>query len=156
VEQEKLFDELKRDEGERLKPYWDCGHGGAIVCPTCVSTHAERLGLLTIGIGRNLTDVGIRTGESAYLCLNDIEDAEAWLDTKLPWWRKLDEARQRVLMNMCFNLGIKRLLGFKHMLGAAQAAQWDTAVAEMKSSLWFKQVGVRGDRLIDAMATGVM
>ncbi|WP_338862872.1 hypothetical protein [Mycetohabitans rhizoxinica] len=28
-----------------------------------------------------------------------------WLDRHLPWWRSLDAVRQRVLINMAFNLG---------------------------------------------------
>ncbi|KAG0310255.1 hypothetical protein BGZ97_012685, partial [Linnemannia gamsii] len=82
----KLLSELSRDEGRRLKPYRDT------------------VGKLTIGVGRNLTDVGISESECDMLLENDIARIRAWLDLKLPWWRDMDKVRQRVLINMTFNL----------------------------------------------------
>ena len=75
---------------------------------------------------------------------------------ELPWWRKLDEVRQRVLANMCFNLGIDKLLGFQNALAAMAKGVYTTAAAEMQDSLWYGQVGQRAVRLCSAMETGVM
>src|SRR5438105_4864784 len=83
-----LRKELIRDEALRLKPYKDT------------------VGKLTIGVGRNLDDKGISEAEAAVLLENDIAEHVALLDAKLSWWRKLDEARQNALANMCFNMGI--------------------------------------------------
>jgi lysozyme len=66
----------------------------------------------------------------------------------------LDDVRQRVLANMCFNMGIGKLLGFKNFLVAVQAKDWTKAVAEMKNSAWFKQVGQRAVRLASMMESG--
>lgn len=135
----KLIDELVRDEGLRLKPYKDS------------------MGILTIGIGRNLEDNGITAEEAYHLCRNDILGVEADLDHACrPWWRHLDEVRQRVLANMCFNMGIDRLSKFHFMLAALAVGDWKKAAAEMKSSAWYGQVGVRAVRLETAMLTGAM
>ncbi|QGZ66342.1 hypothetical protein FAZ98_31610 [Paraburkholderia acidisoli] len=74
----------------------------------------------------------------------------------LSWWRQLDEVRQRVIANMCFNMGIDKLLGFAHMLAALKLHNFAVAAAEMKNSKWFGQVGDRAVRLCSAMSTGVM
>lgn len=151
-----LTAELIRDEDERFKVY------------RCTANKR------TIGVGRNLDDVGISKAETAALGItvasactngitrpqsralltNDIDACERQLDAKLPWWRKLCDVRQRVLLNMCFNLGITRLLGFKNTLAAMEAGRFAAAAAGMRASLWARQVGARADRLALMMEKG--
>ncbi len=132
---EKLVNELIRDEGLRLKVYYDTK------------------GIPTIGIGRNL-NVGISKEEAYHLCQNDIDAVEADLNTTARWWQRLDEVRQRVLFNMCFNMGIARLMGFEKFLGYAFAGKYEDAAREMLDSAWAKQVGPRATRLAEMMRTG--
>lgn len=151
-----LATELIRDEGERFKVYR---------CPA---------GKRTIGIGRNLDDVRISPAETAALGItlasvlkngitreqsralfaNDIAACERQLDAKLPWWRGLSDVRQRVLLNMCFNLGIGRLLGFKNTLARMERGDFVGAAAGMRASLWARQVGARAERLATMMEKG--
>lgn len=155
-----LENELVRDEGERLRAYKDT------------------VGKWSIGVGRNLDDVGIRPSETAalgitrasamrdgiskvqsrFLLGNDINGAEGDLDRNLPWWRSLDPVRQRVLLNMAFNMGAKApgkgLLSFANTLAAMQRHDWAVAVAGMKASKWHRQVGARAERLEAMMETG--
>lgn len=128
--------ELCRDEGERLKPYRD------------------GVGKLTIGVGRNLDDVGITAAESGVLLENDIAAAAAGLDRALPWWRGLSEARQRALLNMAFNLGVSRLRGFRGMLAALEAGDCERAAAEALDSRWASQVGARAQRIAAMIREG--
>ncbi|MGB0823694.1 MAG: glycoside hydrolase family protein, partial [Alphaproteobacteria bacterium] len=111
-------------------------------------------GRLTIGVGRNLEDLGITTDEAMFLLANDVERCCAELDLAVPWWRTLDDVRQRVLVNMVFNLGIRRFLGFKKMLRHAAAQAWDLAADEMLDSRWAVQVGMRAKTLSDMMRSG--
>ncbi len=131
-----LHNELMRDEGVRLKPYRDT------------------VGKLTIGTGRNLDDIGISEAENAMLLDNDICRIEADLGQHLPWWRELDAVRQRVLINMGFNLGIGKLLGFEHMLQLVQSGQYETAAKAMLASKWASQVKQRAVRLAAMMRSG--
>lgn len=133
---ELLVYELSRDEDVRTKPYKDS------------------VGKLTIGVGRNLDDKGLSKAEINILLNNDINDSEADLDRTFPWWRQLSDNRQRVLLNMCFNLGIKRLAGFKNMLKDVQNGLFDRAAVEMLDSLWARQVGGRAVRLAKMMKNG--
>ncbi|WP_175981457.1 glycoside hydrolase family protein [Burkholderia sp. BCC1630] len=131
----KLKAELTRDEDRRYRIYTDT------------------VGKVSGGIGRNLTDKGFRDNEIDLMYQNDIAETEAWLDRNLSWWRSLDPVRQRVLMNMAFNMQGK-LLGFRNFLAAAQRGDWSKAAAEMLDSLWARQVGDRAKRLASMMRSG--
>jgi lysozyme len=131
-----IVEDLVRDEGIELKPYR---------CPA---------GRLTIGVGRNLDDVGLTKREALYLLAQDLARTEEQLDRLLPWWRSLSEARQRALVNMGFNLGIKRLLGFHDMLAALEAGEWERAAASALDSQWARQVGARAERIARLLREG--
>ena len=129
--------QLVRHEGLRLKPY------------RCTA------GKLTIGIGRNLDDRGISQKEAYAMLERDIQDCEQWLIDEIPEvYNKLDEVRQSVLLNMCFNLGIKGLLEFKNTLSFIGAGDWERAANNMLASKWAKQVGMRAIELSEMMRKG--
>ena len=51
----------------------------------------------TIGVGRNLRDVGLSDDEIEYLLNNDIDRVEKQLDTYFPWWReKMEDCKKNV------------------------------------------------------------
>jgi GH24 family phage-related lysozyme (muramidase) len=62
-------------------------------------------------------------------------------------FEKLPENIQRVLVNMCFNLGGTRLSKFKNMLKACREHNWDEMAVQMEDSRWFGQVGLRSIEL---------
>lgn len=140
-----LLAELRRDEG--------------------VVPHAynDSLGFLTIGVGRLIDQRkggGLSPDEVDYLLANDVKRSMADLDKYLPWWRNLTEPRQRVLVNMCFNLGIgsstlgSGLLGFKNTLAMIQVGDYEGAAKGMLQSKWARQVGNRAMRLSAMMREG--
>lgn len=124
-----IVQDLMRDEGLRLKPYRDT------------------VGKLTIGYGRNLDDVGISDNEAITLLQNDIHRTSAYLDAGLPWWRNLPAPQQRAILNMAFNVGMKKLQGFQKMLAALQCGDWNAAADEALNSQWAQQVGARATRV---------
>ena len=136
MNREQLIEELKRDEGVVLTLY-KCSAGKN-----------------TIGVGRNLDDRGITDDESDYLLSNDIDICIEELTNGFPWFVDLSDTRQRVMVNMCFNLGLSRLMGFKNFLAAMEAGEWDTAGVEMLDSKWAVQVGPRSTRLKDLVLEG--
>lgn len=133
---QKLYTQLVLHEGKKAKPYVDT------------------VGKITIGIGRNLTDVGLSEDEIQYLFNNDKARTIKDLDNYLPWWRGLDEVRRRVLFDMCFNMGIGTLRTFKNTLNFIQKKMWTSASQNMLASKWATQVGQRAKRLADMMETG--
>ena len=134
---EKLIYRLIKEEGMRLKPY-RCSKGK-----------------LTIGVGRNLDDKGLSNEEALFLLQNDIQEAITSLKKEFPFFQSLSMDRQIVLIDMCFNLGINRLKGFKKMIKAIEEKDYSLASKEMLSSLWAKQVGARSKDLAHLMETGV-
>jgi lysozyme len=129
--------QLVRHEGLRLKTY------------RCTA------GKLTIGIGRNLEDRGISQKEAYAMLERDILDFEQQLLNEIPdVYNGLDEVRQSVLLNMCFNLGIKGLLEFKNTLAFIDAGDWERAANGMLASKWAKQVGKRAIELSELMRKG--
>ena len=66
-------------------------------------------------------------------------------------FEKLPEVIQRVLVNMCFNLGGTRFSKFKNMLGACRSHNWEQMAAEMENSRWYNQVGRRSVELQESV-----
>ena len=131
-----LIGQLQRHEGVRLKPYRDT------------------VGKLTIGVGRNLDDVGISEEESDMLLSNDIAAAGDDLARVFPWFRTLDSVRQAALVNLRFNLGLRRLLTFEKALRAMADGQYGVAAVEFLDSKWAAQVGIRAVELCVQIRTG--
>lgn len=136
---DKLTAQLRRDEGEILHAYQD------------------HLGYWTIGIGRlidNRKGGGLSQEEAAYLLSNDIDSRDRALREKLPWFSQLDEARQGVLLNMCFQLGLNGLLAFKNTLKLVQEGNYKQAAENMLLSKWAQQTPQRAMRLAKQMEIG--
>lgn len=136
---ENLIKQLRSEEGEVLSAYVD------------------HLGYTTIGVGRLIDKRkggGISAEESAYLLQNDVNKVSAQLDSRLPWWRKLGEARQAVLQGMAFQMGIDGLLGFKNTLAMVERGDYEGAANGMLNSKWATQTPARAKRMSEQMRTG--
>jgi lysozyme len=112
------------------------------------------IGNPTIGIGRNLSGNGLSAGECAYLCQDDIAACAAKLDQEIPWWRGLSPVRQSQMINMDFNTGWGALSGFHNFLAAMEAGEWAEAVAQLKNSQWWGQVGRRAPEIAGKILAG--
>jgi lysozyme len=64
----------------------------------------------------------------------DVQKAMAAVDSHIPWAAKLPENQQLVLVDMCFNMGVHRLLKFEHMLEALHVGDAQKAAAELMDS----------------------
>ena len=137
---DKLTAQLRRDEGQRPLAYQD------------------HLGYWTIGVGRLIDSrkpgAGLRPDEIYYLLRNDINDRVAALTKALPWFDRLDESRQGVLINMAFQLGTTGLLGFKSTLALVADGKYAEAAEQMLKSKWATQTPDRAKRLAEQMKTG--
>ena len=111
-------------EGIRLKPY---------LCSA---------GRTTIGVGRNLQDNGISYSEAVFLLENDIHQCKQEL-LHFEWYSTMPLGVQQALINMCFNLGLTRLLKFERMIKALEDRNFTLAAKECLDSKWAEQVGDR-------------
>ncbi len=81
-------------------------------------------------------------------------DIEKKLRDSLPGMGKLNGARQAVLINMAYNLGVEGLLKFKQTLRNIEVQNWFGAELGMRGSLWHKQVKSRAIELERQMLLG--
>lgn len=130
-----LTKQLIIDEGLKLKPYRDT------------------VGKLTIGVGRNLSDNGISESEAITMLNNDIERVFSEL-RRFDWFNSLNPRKKDALANMCFNLGLPRLLNFKRMIAALDVGDYNTAADEALNSKWADQVGDRAIRIAEEIRNG--
>lgn len=140
-----LTNQLYRDEG-RVKVA-----GKHVV-------YQDTKGFWTLGIGR-LVDRrrggGITDEEADYLLTNDIRTRVKDLTFRLPWFSKLDGARQGAMVNMSFQLGVDGLLGFNRTMAFMAAGAYDKAAVEMLDSQWAKiDSPNRAKRLSEQVRTG--
>lgn len=139
-------------EGCMLTPY---------ICPA---------GYLTIGVGHNLDTNpltadekrvcgdylnGITKNAAFYILRNDLERCEKECRDHIPFYLKLDAERKYALLDMNFNMGWKRLLGFKKMLTAMGIGNWEEAAKECLDSKYARQTGKRAKRIAETIRTGV-
>ena len=126
---------LEQEEGRRNKPYTDT------------------VGKTTIGVGRNLTDNGLRDDEIQLMLSNDIDEAYRQCEKSFSWFSEQPGRAKIVLVDMCFNIGIGLLKGFKNMLGYFERKMYTSAASELLSSKYAKQVGKRADNLAELLLT---
>lgn len=135
IDYKKMAAYIRRREGFSLMPYQ---------CP---------LGHWTIGYGHNL-EGGISAAAADFILREDIVSAMQQVKESFSWFSSLVPARQLVLVDMCFNLGLSGLKGFKKMLAALAAEDYETAAVEMLASRWAGQVGKRAQENAAMMKSG--
>ena len=125
----RLRNTLIRHEGLKLLPY------------KCTA------GKLTLGVGRNIEDRGISKETAMQMLDEDIELCLNELIERLNYFETLPTEVQETLVNLCFNMGISRLMKFQLMLGAMEAGQYELAAKELLDSRYARQVGKRAEEL---------
>lgn len=131
-----LINQILLHEGLRLKLYTDS------------------LGVPTLGVGRNVRDKGISNEEAFMLLAHDIDEAIADLTQSFLWFAALDPVRQRVLIDMRFNMGPNTFREFRHTLHAVAVGNYTAAADGMLASRWALQVKGRAETLARMMRTG--
>ena len=147
---QKIEQQIKKSEGLRLAAYR---------CPA---------GALTVGYGHNcdaspvdgVSRVGDRiTSEEADRLFKTDLSVAVWEARKaLPWVTELSAARQAVLYDMAFNMGIGRpgvsgLLSFRNTLELIKNGDYAAASRGMLASKWAVQVKNRAVLLARQMDT---
>lgn len=129
----KLRSLLEIHEGKRSRPY-QCSAGKT-----------------TIGIGHNLDDSDLPEEVIQHIFTLDIKGCLVTCDKLFKTWHMLPDMKQVVLANMAFQLGYNRLKGFKKLIAAANAKDWQEASRQMLDSKWARQVPNRANELAEIM-----
>ena len=151
-----LLDQLVLHEGLELLPYKDTLNIDTIG----IGRNLEHRGLSEeelAHIGKDISDIcewGITKEQAYYLAENDVKIVEKEVCEKHPCVLELDEVRQRVIIDMAFNMGVPRLSKFVKMWKAIHEENFEEVKIQMLDSRWANQVGNRAVRLSNAMDTG--
>lgn len=124
----KLADQIAKHEGVKKFAY---------KCPA---------GKWTIGIGRNIDEdggIGLSDAEIYTLLTNDIQRTDEELTNAFRFYDDLDRVRKDAMINICFNIGLPRLRGFRLALKLMETKDYSEASVEFLNSLWASQVGQR-------------
>lgn len=122
---------LETEEGKESKPYR---------CPS---------GKLTIGIGRNLEDVGISDDTIFQMLAEDVlkclSQARHIFGEKT--FAEFSDMRRLALINMIFNLGFASFLKFKDFIALMKLQDFDLAAKSLDATKYASQVPNRVKRI---------
>ena len=123
------YDRLKKQlvvhEGLELKPY------------KCTANKT------TIGVGRNIEEVGISEDEAMYLLDNDIKNVVAQCQATFSWFDGLSDIRKEAIVNLVFNMGLSTFCKFKKTISYIEQGLYELAGTELLDSNYARQVGQR-------------
>lgn len=131
---ERLKNQLVIDEGLELKPY---------------RCSADKL---TIGVGRNIQEVGITKEEAMVMLENDIARVAGECTRAFDWFLDLTPIRKEAIINLVFNMGLSKFKQFKKTIAFIEAGDWERAGAELLDSNYARQVGQRSQRVANMLA----
>jgi lysozyme len=113
-------------------------------------------GKLTIGVGRNLEDTGLRDCEIEFMLDNDVDEANGALqslfgtDVVYSWTTE----QRAALIDMHVQLGYYRFGSFKRMIQAIREDNWSAAAQEALDSKWAQiDVPERAVEIADLLRT---
>ncbi len=159
-----IADQLILHEGVRLECYrcpagkWTIGVGRNLEAVGLFDDEQKRIlgcrGLNKVHVIEILQERGITYSEAMYLLNNDIIRIRAELERDYRWFKFLNEVRQKVVIDMRFNLGRAGFAEFQKMIRQLELENYWNVAEEMVDSKWYSQVGERSKRLVQMMATG--
>jgi lysozyme len=117
--------------------------------------YVDSVGKVTIGVGRNLTDVGITRPEALTLLDHDLDECIRDL-TNFPWYPSMNTARQMAVISWRFNLGPTRFRKWTGTFAYLERGDYAGAARQFRRNRrYFAQVGRRATWIADTLETGV-
>ena len=131
-----MFEKIASEEGFKKFPYKCTGDK------------------LTIGYGFNLESSGIPEPVARYWLQYNLEHLQAIL-SGYDFYDGLDLARQTVLVDMAYQMGVDGLLRFKDMIKDIKVGAWDCASKSLLDSKYAREDSPnRAKRNAETMRTG--
>lgn len=151
VRRKDLLAQLVLHEGLRLKPYLDTeGYWTVLVGYNLSSRGYDFIDQVlgqkirptpsSVTATRPFGDLAYTSCQAGKILNADLDRLEQVVPIHFPEYRNLSEIRQRVVLDMAFNMGFKAL-GFKNAIAAAKVKDWSRCAREMYKSRWARQVG---------------
>lgn len=159
----RLEEQLILHEGLKLRSYVDTEGYWTIGCGYNLSARGKEFLEKTIGrkVPGDIGELTITKAEALKVLRADIARITDVVRKLLPVFDTLSDVRQRVCVDMSFNMGMKAL-GFKKAIDAVNRGDWSRAARELYQSKWARQVDDgeggrfgRADRLAQMLLTNV-
>ena len=134
-ELQNIVAEIKKHEGFRSKVY------------KCTQ------GYDTIGYGFAIKDLIIDEDVATLILLRKLHTLLERITIAFPWFKDIDDKAKAVVVNMCYQLGIRGFSRFKKTIYYLETEQYKEASVEMLDSLWARQVKGRSRELSNIIAS---
>ena len=130
-----IVEDIKKHEGFRSKVY-ECTEGYD-----------------TIGYGFAIKDLTIDEDVATLILMKKLHTLLQRIIVAFPWFKDVDETAKKVVINMCYQLGIRGFSKFKKTIYYLETEQYEEASIEMLDSLWAKQTPNRAKELSEEIAS---
>ena len=90
----------------------------------------------TIGYGFAIKDLEIDEDIAEQILLRKLEDLMLRVNKTFPWWSKSPDVIRDVVMEMCYQLGVRGFSKFKKTIDHLENKRYGKASAEMLDSKW--------------------
>ena len=130
-----IVEDIKKHEGFRPKVY-ECTEGYD-----------------TIGYGFAIKDLTMDEDVATLILMKKLNALLQRITVAFPWFKDIDETAKKVVINMCYQLGIRGFSKFKKTIYYLETEQYEEASIEMLNSLWAKQTPNRAKELSEEIAS---
>lgn len=130
-----IVEDIKKHEGFRPKVY-ECTEGYD-----------------TIGYGFAIKDLTMDEDVATLILMKKLHTLLQRITVAFPWFKDVDETAKKVVINMCYQLGIRGFSKFKKTIYYLETEQYEEASIEMLDSLWAKQTPNRAKELSEEIAS---
>ena len=128
-----ILEDIKKHEGFRSKVY------------KCTE------GYDTIGYGFAIKDLEIDESVADLILMKKLHTLLERILIAFPWFKDVDDIAKGVIINMCYQLGIRGFSKFKKTIYLLETEQYEDASIEMLDSLWAKQTPNRAKELSETL-----
>ena len=107
----------------------------------------------TIGYGFAIKDLVIDRDVADLILMKKLHTLLQRITIAFPWFENIDNIAKSVVVNMCYQLGLRGFSQFKKTIYYLETEQYEEASLEMLDSLWAKQTPNRAHELSEDIAS---
>tara|TARA_A100001011_G_C13956619_1_gene693476 strand:+ start:190 stop:615 length:426 start_codon:yes stop_codon:yes gene_type:complete len=107
----------------------------------------------TIGYGFAIKDLVLDKDVADLILMKKLHEMLQRILIAFPWFKNIDDEAKGVVINMCYQLGLKGFSKFKKTIYLLETEQYEEASVEMLDSLWAKQTPNRAKELSEIVAS---
>ena len=117
------------------------------------TVYKDSLGIDTIGYGFAIKDLIIDKDVADLILMKKLHILLERIAIAFPWFKDADNIVKGVVINMCYQLGIRGFSKFKKTIYYLETEQYEEASLEMLDSLWARQTPNRAHGLSEDIAS---